>query len=135
MQQEGFFAWMLKGLAADGAGVWASKNIDTVVWCFIMGMGTTAIGAFLRKSDGRTLLYGFLATFVLIGAIIWIIDDYGVRKAFWPLISAAIGGASLVMIGAYIRFMARVEEKLPDMAADAAINRLKGIVEGTKGGT
>lgn len=127
---EGFIAWAVKGLATDGFGTWLVKNFDTIAVCLLAGFGVNIVAAFHRKSDFRSLAYGFLATFFLIGSFIWLADDYGVRKVFWPIISLAIGGASLSIVGAYLRFVTRLEEKLPNAAADAVADRAASIIRG-----
>lgn len=130
-----FLAWFVEDFAADGVATWAAKNVDTLIVCFLAAFGMTALAAFRKgeqKSDRRTLFYGLLATFILVGCLIWIADDYGIRKVFWPLISAGIGGASLLIIGAYMRFMEKVEEKLPDRLADAVTDRVTNAIKPAK---
>lgn len=133
MGDKGFLARMVEGWAQDGYGAWLVKNFDTMAMCLILGFGMSTISSFHKKSDFRSLLYGFLATFLLIGASIWVADDYGIRKVWWPIISLGIGGASLLITGAYLRFATRVEEKLPDVAADAVVDRAKGVINPAKG--
>lgn len=123
-----FLGWMSVGLAQDGFVAWAVKNIDTLIVCLLFGLSSSVFSAYKENADMRRLLLGLLSTFVLIAAVIWVADDYGVRKIWWPIISIAIGLSSLLIVGAYMRFAKTTTDNLPDKVSDAITERVTHMI-------
>lgn len=130
---DSFFSWVTGGLAQDGFIHWAVKNIDTLTVCMLFGLSASVFSAIKENAALRQFMLGIISTFVLIGSIIWVADDYGIKKIWWPLISIAIGLSSLLIIGAYMRFAKTTADQLPDKAAGALVDRVTNAINPSSG--